>query len=325
MSSEHILAQSPSSFGISSYAQELMCFVGQQMVFSDAEQMLHTLKGVNINAKQIERVCHYYGSLIEEEDAEMTKNQVCHSYSPGQRNQLHYAMLDGAMYLTREQKWKEAKIGRIFKANDMVELSDKRNTITNSMYVAHLGSQKEFFPKFEYYLDELKSLVIIADGATWIWKWADDLYPHATQILDFYHAKEHLCQFAINYFKDTQVRHQWIEEQCQTMLENDVGKVIEAIEQLPASTTKATEDQKQNLIGYYRKNRKRMRYSVFLKSGLLIGSGAIESAHRNVLQQRMKLSGQRWTMAGFQQMANLRVVYKSNKWSRVTALTKMAA
>lgn len=322
MSKEHVLAQSPSSFGISSYAQEMMCLVGQQMVFEDSENMLKALKGVNINAKQIERICHYYGGLIEQQDGEMIADKVCHTYDEEQRNQLHYAMLDGAMYLTREQKWKEAKIGRIFKATDMVEMSDKRNTITNSMYVAHLGAHKEFFPKFEYYLDDLKSLAIIADGATWIWKWAEAFYPDATQILDFYHAKEHLCEFAINHFKDSVERKQWIDEQCQVMLEDDVGKVIEKLEQLPLSTTKSTEDQKQKLIGYYRKNLKRMRYSVFLKRDLLIGSGAVESAHRNVLQQRMKLSGQRWTRSGFQQVANLRVVYKSNKWNRVRQLAK---
>lgn len=304
----------------------MMCFVGQQMVFEDAESMLKALKGLKINAKQIERVCHHYGGLIEEQDEDMLETQVYHSYEQQESNQLHYAMVDGAMYLTREEKWKEAKIGRVFKANDNFEISDnKRSIITNSMYIAHLGTHKEFFPKFEYYLDGLKSLVIIADGAKWIWNWADDFYADATQILDFYHAKEHLCDFAVNYFQESGQREQWIEQQCQVMLEEDVGKVIEDLKGLPLNPDKKTEKQKQKLIEYYRKNRKRMRYSVFLKRGLLIGSGAVESAHRHVLQQRMKLSGQHWTKKGFQQIANLRVVQKSNNWNRIKELTKKAA
>ena len=136
------------------------------MVFADAESMLKALKGVEINAKQIERVCHHYGGLVEEQDGEMLKSQHYHNYEQEESNQLHYAMVDGAMYLTREEKWKEAKIGRIFKAKDNFEISDnKRGIITNSMYVTHLGTHKEFFPKFEYYLDGLKSLVKVADGA----------------------------------------------------------------------------------------------------------------------------------------------------------------
>lgn len=303
-----------------------MCFVGQQAVFEDAEALLKALKGVEINAKQIERVCHHYGGQIELQDEKMLSTQVYHSYAQEESNQLHYAMVDGAMYLTREEKWKEAKIGRIFKADDNFNISDKRRgIITNSMYVAHLGSHKRFFPKFEYYLDGLKSLVIIADGAKWIWNWVDDFYPDATQILDFYHAKEHLCDFAKNYFHDPDQRKQWIEQQCQIMLEDDIGKVIATIEQLQISPNKKTEKQKHRLVEYYRKNRKRMQYSIFIKRGLLIGSGAIEAAHRKVLQQRMKLSGQRWTKTGFQQIANLRVVYESGNWNRVKELTKIAA
>lgn len=63
----------------------------------------------------------------------------------------------------------------------------------------------------------------------------------------------------------------------------------------------------------------------FRKRGLLIGSGAIESAHRTVLQQRMKLSGQRWTKKGFQQIANIRAIKKSDNWNRIISLTKNAA
>ena len=68
-----------------------------------------------------------------------------------------------------------------------------------------------------------------------------------------------------------------------------------------------------------------MMYKTFREQGLLIGSGPIESAHRNVIQQRLKLSGQRWTQKGLQQMANLRVVYKSNKWVEIVDYIDKAA
>ena len=299
--------------------------MGQQKVFVEAEETLEMLKGLKINAKQIERVCHHYGDLIEQQDAEMINSQVFREYEGTQGNQLHYAMIDGAMYLTKEEQWKEAKLGRIFNTNENVNVSKNRSIISKSTYVSHLGGIKDFFPKLEYHLDGLKSVVIIADGAKWIWNWADDFYPEATQILDFYHAKEHLCEFAVNYFKESMSRSEWIDEQCRTMLEEDTQKVIEVLKDLPMSPTKKIEQQKKKLINYYQKNRKRMRYSAYIKKGLLIGSGAIESAHRNVLQQRMKLSGQHWTKKGFQQISNLRVVYKSNNSNRIRQLVKNAA
>jgi len=85
------------------------------------------------------------------------------------------------------------------------------------------------------------------------------------------------------------------------------------------------EESKRVLIQYFDRNKKRMMYKTFKDKGLLIGSGAIESAIRCVLQQRMKLSGQRWTMKGFQEVANLRTIHKSKQWDTITQMTKMAA
>jgi len=302
----------------------MMCFIGQQNVFTDGEQTLKRLKGIDINAKQIERVCHHYGELIEKIDKDLIEKNCFRSYDSEQANRTHYAMLDGAMYLTKEEKWKEAKLGRIFCEADNLKVSKGRSVITDSTYVSHLGNVKEFFPKFEYHLDGLKSIVIIADGARWIWNWADDFYPDATQILDFYHAKEHLCQFAIIYFKNKNQRSKWIEKQCKTLLAGDTADVVQVIKDLPF-ISKKKEKAKENLVNYYKKNIKRMKYRAFLKRGLLIGSGAIESAHRNVLQQRMKLSGQHWTKKGFQQISNLRVAYKSNNSDRIRSLVSIAA
>jgi hypothetical protein len=79
------------------------------------------------------------------------------------------------------------------------------------------------------------------------------------------------------------------------------------------------------VIRYYENNIERMKYGSFLKKGYLIGSGAIESAHRNVIQQRLKLSGQRWSIDGAQRIANLRAYRKSNRWENVVGVIKMAA
>jgi len=68
------------------------------MVFKDAESMLKALKGVGINAKQIERICHHYRGIVEEQDEKMIEKEIHHSYGHEESKELHYAMVDGAMY-----------------------------------------------------------------------------------------------------------------------------------------------------------------------------------------------------------------------------------
>ena len=316
------MTQSPTEFNISSYTQELMCYMGQHMVFATASEVIQTLSGVELNAKQIERICHQYGQWIEEADLEQIKKKGKECYSKEDSQAVHYASVDGSMYLTRNKKenWKEIKLGRIFKHSNIIELSATRNTIVESTYVGHLGSHKDFLPKMEYYLDGLKNVVFIADGAKWIWNWVEDSYPNSIQILDFYHAKEHLCEFAKQYYSDEKHRKDWIEEQTKCLKEQDSSIFIENIENLPISIKSNVEESKRVLLEYYKNHKNRMQYKTYLEKGLLIGSGAMEAAHKNVLQHRLKLSGQRWTMAGLQQMTQLRVVYKSNKWNRIIAV-----
>ena len=96
--------------------------------------------------------------------------------------------------------------------------------------------------------------------------------------------------------------------------------MIKSLDKLPEKTKKLRQ-----LIGYYTNHQKRMQYHIFKEKGLVIGSGAIESAHKDVLQKRLKLYGQRWTKKGLQKVAQLRVAYKSNQWNQITKLCQNAA
>jgi len=317
---KHVLSQSLGAMNISSLAQETMCYMGQHLVFKDAEEVINILTGADFNAKQIERICHKYGDSIEQQEIDEIEVNGYQEVSPTDSDKLHYVSVDGSMYYTKEEDWKEIKLGRIYKEEDLVKISKNRSELMASTYLAHLGSCKHFLPKMEYYIENIKNKVFIADGAKWIWNWVDDTYPSSTQIVDYFHAKEHLCEFAKDYFKDKTKCSRWIEKQDDLMLTKGITEVIEELEKLSDSTKKL-----EQLINYYKQNEKRMQYHLFKEKGLLIGSGAIESAHKDVLQKRLKLSGQRWTKKGLQQMAQLRVVYKSGKWNRIVNLAKNAA
>ena len=156
------------------------------------------------------------------------------------------------------------------------------------------------------------------------WNSLEDCYPQSVQILDFFHAVEKLGSYAALQYPDSAQCNKWMELQQQRLRNNEADKIIA---ELKGSTGchKETEKARAELIRYYENNLSRMQYKTYLEKGYLIGSGAIEAAHRNVIQQRLKLSGQRWSVKGAQQIANLRASKKSNQWKTVIDLINAAA
>ena len=162
-----------------------------------------------------------------------------------------------------------------------------------------------------------KNHVVLGDGAVWIWNMSKELFPNAIEILDFYHTAENTYKYAkILYPTDEVKRHKWVKSVLDK-LEN--GKEVEAIafvnshriskEKLPSGIV--------NLPDYLENNKTRIRYKFFKEEGYYIGSGAIESGNKSVIQQRMKQSGMRWSIKGGQYIASLRAKYKSNCWDEV--------
>ncbi len=163
-----------------------------------------------------------------------------------------------------------------------------------------------------------KRLIFISDGATWIKNWIEDAFPRSISILDYYHASEHLHQFSNSLFKDKTVEQKWTTQQKELLLESQVLEVIKNIKALAGKNKEA-----EKLIAYYQANKDRMDYQQYKQMGCgIIGSGAIESAHRTVIQKRMKLSGQRWSKQGAQNMLNLRVMNKNQQWSKIIEMSK---
>lgn len=306
---DHVLANH-SPFQMSAYLQELTCLVGQSVVFSEGSMLLERLAGLSVTAKQIERVSHYYGEQLEEESLNEEQD-----HAGWLDEQVHYGMMDGGLILTREESWRELKLGRVFAKEAILPENQERNFIQDSRYVAHLGECEPFFEKLSLLTDRLPNMVWLCDGARWIWRWVEEQYPDAVQILDYFHAKEKLCEFAKEAFSDEQQRKEWIQQQEDLLFEDAVSLVIANVALM---NLKGVARQKQKaLLSYYGNNKDRMQYGTFRKQGYLIGSGPIEAAIREVIQQRLKLSGQRWTIQGAQQVANLRVVQKSNQWHKV--------
>lgn len=308
-------------FGISPYLQELSCHMGQEEVYEQAHRSLLKYLRVSVSSKQIERLCNVYGEVIDDDLYQDRLDQ--------DRSTKVYAMVDGSMIFTREGGWKEVKLGRIFEQQHHYKMgtelgTNERGWIKDSQYVADMGTLRSFLDKMETCIPTQSDLVFVADGAKWIWNWVESMYPESVQILDFFHAKEHACAFAALQFEQAESRTAWIAQVDHWLKGDQLDLLLEELNQLKPRNQVAKKA-RDKLMSYYWNNYHRMQYKSFRAQGLLIGSGPIESAHRTVIQKRLKRSGQRWIQKNAQKMINLRVANLSQKWNLLVEAIKKAA
>jgi len=323
ISNKHPLAQMANSFRMTPFLQDQVCFIGQKEVFEEGSETIFRLMGIDVSNKQIQRISEYYGQRLESEAIEGKEQLPASNYAEKKPSEFRYGMVDGSMVFTKEEKWKEIKLGRVFKGSDNIPISKDRHWIQESAYCAYLGNFQPFLERFELLLIGFPNIVFIADGAKWFWDWVTTFYPQATQILDFYHVKEYLCGFAKLVFQDKQQRIEWINLQQKLFFRDKVDEVITGIKAF-TGLAGDTSDFQEKILTYYENNQTRMQYGTYKKNGFMIGSGPIESAHRNIIQKRLKLSGQRWSKQGVQQIANLRIAHKSSNWHQVIDMIKVA-
>lgn len=301
-----------------------MVYAGQLDSYSQGAEIIEEMTGVAVSNTQHYRITDAYGAA-----AGSVVNES-RTLSPLAGDEVLYVESDGSFILTRDEGWKEVKLGRFFKSKDCLALSEERGWIKHSQYVAHLGDSKSFTKTMDELIESYgplgQRLIFISDGAVWLKNWITDAFPRAVQILDFYHVLEYLHEFSTAHFKVPQKARAWVEQQKQLLLESEADQVLEHIRRLKTPEKQALE----KIVQYFESNLDRMDYARYLQLGCgLIGSGAIESAHRTVIQHRMKQAGQRWTMQGAQHMLNLRVIKENGQWTKIIHMAthgfKMAA
>ncbi len=295
-----------------------MVYAGQLDCYERCNEVLSEFLDIHLSPAQVYRVTNMYGKQIE------SQVNATHTLEPVKKKEVLYVQADGSMIQTRDDGWKEVKVGRMFTSGSCIDPNGKQSWIRHSQYVAHLGNSKEFTKQMDHLIESYgelgRRLVFISDGGTWIKNWIEDAFPDAISILDYYHACEHLHLFADEVFKDKIEQKQWTDQQRELLLSSKVQDVITNIEKVGGKQKEAN-----SLIHYYSNNAHRMDYSYYKDLGAgLIGSGAIESAHRTVVQKRMKQSGQRWSYPGAQNMLNLRVLRMNGQWEKVVHIIKTA-
>jgi hypothetical protein len=153
-------------------------------------------------------------------------------------------------------------------------------------------------------------LIFLGDGAIWIWNLVGKYYPQAVQILDWFHAEEHLEAVAEAAFPDLAKRAAWLEPVTQALWDGQVEDVIQACQALAETCQKASQ-----AAAYFSNNSERMRYDRFRAAGYMIGSGTIESACKQIVSHRLCLPGAQWEVEGAVHTAKARASWLSGTWS----------
>jgi hypothetical protein len=205
------------------------------------------------------------------------------------------------------------------------EDGDRHYVLGPSVYAAGLETCDDFWPRLAREAVRaglgrwVKRVVVLADGAEWIWHQARTQLAlpgvEVIEILDFYHASEHLAQAATAvYGSQSEVGQQWLDKQCHALRHEGVAPVLAALDTLQPHDA-AGEDVVRTVRAYVVEHSARMDYPAFRARLFPLGSGAIESTVKNIMQQRQVLAGMRWTREGAHWVVNLRAVHRSvGRW-----------
>lgn len=157
----------------------------------------------------------------------------------------------------------------------------------------------------------VRQMTVIGDGAAWIWGIATRTFPEATQILDLYHAREHLHSLARSLeFMLGDRKDEWLAARLDDLDYGYIEGIAAAVRRYPLEGIKKDEAERE--LGYFLNNAPRMRYHWFRQCGLFIGSGVVEAGCKSVIGQRLKQSGMHWTVNGADAIIALRCAQASS-------------
>jgi hypothetical protein len=297
--------------------------------FTDTSAKLKDLCGVAVSAKECEMIAENLGDeIIKKKDAEI--NDIFNNLNPMGLTPIKpilrlYVEYDGKGIPIRKNelqgvkgkqedgtaKTKEAKTGCIFTQTNFDEEGKPIRDPKSTTYFGMIGSPEEF-GKLLYLesvrrgVDHAQEVIILGDGAPWIWNLASEIYPkERIEIVDLFHAKEHVCDLVKSIIHDDKEVKKKKDELFNLLDEGEIMKLTEEFKKLGAKTNEQLNKVRRE-TNYFLKNIERMKYKEFRSKGLFVGSGVIEAACKNVVGGRLAKSGSKWTIAGANKILALR-------------------
>lgn len=307
--------------------------------FAKAAGLLAELAGVSLSTKRVERSAEADGSAAEQhiraESAAIASGRV-RVLPPATLPDKLYLAVDGTgvpmvpaatsaragKYPDGRARTREVKLACLF---TQTRVDTKGRPVRDPDSAGYLGT---FAPADEFATlvhaealrrgsDHIRQLVILGDGAHWIWNLATRILPEATQIVDLYHAREHLHDLAkllAPALDDKQPT--WLQARLDELDAGNIETLVHTAEQVPLTHPDRIAE-RDTALGYFTTNAQRMRYAYFRDLGMFIGSGAVEAGCKAVIGQRMKLSGMRWNIPGATGILTLRCHQASDRWEHI--------
>ncbi len=300
--------------GLLPFAQsvEVMARIGERFISQST-----TWRMVKHYGEQLETVVEYQREQVSVEGIQLPDAKHDHK-------QQKAISMDGGMVNIRKEGWRELKVGTVFD----VELRLERNPQTQELdemahginihYTAVLGSKDAFTPALwalavQHDLPTARHRSVVADGALWIWDVAEDVCPDGQQVVDWYHALEHLHQAAVALYpkeSDLAKRQRWLKTYKDQLYMGNIETIISVLHKRAVP----------QLATYFERHKRRMQYLEFREEGLPIGSGTVESGVKQ-FKQRLAGTGMRWHLDNANRMIILRSAILGhdfdNLWAKI--------
>lgn len=322
-------------------AAQLATWIVAQMVPAQAEELLRRVGNMAPSKSSLDRLPKQLLGASEDDreafEAALRKDEIV----PAETATVAVS-LDGVLAPMKDgeaaqKRAKTASRGKIAKGPagyrevgcGAISFYDKEGELLRVIRMARMPESKK--PTLKAILEaELEPIlrqrpdirvVKVADGAKDNWDFLTQLLPRGIEVLDFYHAAEHLAAALASVYGDGSVatrRHFDLKRHTLRHDKDGVGAIIRAL----AALAKKHPDNERvsRALGYFRVNRNRMRYAEVAAQNMPIGSGVIEASCKTLVAQRLKLSGMRWGMEGGQAILNLRAWHQSDRFDRAWAL-----
>ncbi len=323
--------------------EEAMSMLGACMPFELAVKTLRKLLALEVPAKTEQRVVQRVGKELERQQQEEIRRAWEHYEFPaleGKAPDILYLETDGTTICLGDE-YHEVKVAAFHRAEIRKKASGESELHTIDVtYLVAVNEPAEEFAKrvlvegYRRGWDRAKRVVVLGDGAAWIWKHISTQVPEAVkklEVVDFYHASEHLWAVGQAIWGEkTAATKLWVEECLDELLDGQVQTVLDKIERQWVATgmgrdqlTCLGEEKAQDLPEpkksiretwtYFRHNQERMHYDEYRQQGLFIGSGTVESACKRLVGARAKQSGMRWGQEGAQAVLQVRALFLSDR------------
>jgi len=301
-------------------------FAGR-LSYSETVELLALSTGLKLVESCAEQIVAQVGGRLRElsaaEQAGVLAGDVW-PLTPTAPERLYIGM-DGT-HAHIDGQWHEVKTGVIYDASPGAEGVDEA---VASQYVAAQEPAEQFGERVYCAaalrgVEQAQEKVVIGDGAEWIWNLAAHHFPGATEIVDYWHACEHIWDLRrVLYAPDNPVGERWAKDHCRRLREEGPGPLLRALSRVTPQSAEARQ-MVETERGYFTKHQHRMDYPALRAQGLMIGSGPVEAGCKVVVGQRLKRAGMRWCKTGADAVLAIRCALLNHQQPRLQEAAKAA-